>query len=54
MIFVDIKDQESTWLMGIKDLNGIDSFQTLYSNDLDHGDFISQTLTTDEITEIIE
>ena len=29
--------------------NGIDTFQTLYSNDLDHGDFISQTLTTDEI-----
>ncbi len=34
--------------------NGIDSFQTLYSNDLDHGDFISQTLTTDEIPDQYE
>ena len=34
--------------------NGIDTFQTLYSNDLDHGDFISQTLTTDEIPDQYE
>ncbi|MBT5656041.1 MAG: DNA-directed RNA polymerase subunit beta, partial [Actinobacteria bacterium] len=34
--------------------NGIDKFQTLYSNDLDHGDFISQTLTTDEIPDQYE
>jgi len=34
--------------------SGIDSFQTLYSNDLDHGDFISQTLTTDEIPDQYE
>ncbi len=26
---------------------GIDSFNTVYSNDLDHGDFISQTLSLD-------
>jgi DNA-directed RNA polymerase subunit beta len=29
--------------------SGIESLNTLYSNDLDHGDFISQTLTTDEV-----
>jgi len=29
--------------------SGIDSFNTLYSNELDHGDFISQTLSTDEV-----
>jgi DNA-directed RNA polymerase subunit beta len=28
---------------------GIQSFKTLYSNDLDQGDFISQTLATDEV-----
>ena len=27
----------------------IDSFNTLYSNELDHGDFIAQTLSTDEV-----
>ena len=32
----------------IKDL-GIQQFETLYFNDLDQGDFISHTLTTDEI-----
>ena len=32
----------------IKDL-GIKQFETLYFNDLDQGDFISHTLTTDEI-----
>ena len=34
--------------------NGIDVFQTLYSNELDHGDFISQTLQTDEIPDQYE
>ena len=29
--------------------SGIESFNTLYSNELDHGDFISQTLSTDEV-----
>jgi len=29
--------------------SGIESFDTLYSNELDHGDFISQTLSTDEV-----
>jgi len=29
--------------------SGVESFNTLYSNDLDHGDFISQTLSTDEV-----
>ncbi len=29
--------------------SGAESFTTLYSNELDHGDFISQTLTTDEV-----
>jgi DNA-directed RNA polymerase subunit beta len=29
--------------------SGVDSFNTLYSNELDHGDFISQTLSTDEV-----
>ena len=29
--------------------SGVDSFNTLYSNELDHGDFISQTLTSDEV-----
>jgi DNA-directed RNA polymerase subunit beta len=30
---------------------GIDKFQTLYTNDLDHGAFISQTLRTDDTTD---
>jgi DNA-directed RNA polymerase subunit beta len=30
---------------------GIDRFQTLYTNDLDHGAFISQTLRTDDTTD---
>ena len=29
--------------------SGTESFNTLYSNELDHGDFISQTLFTDEV-----
>ena len=29
--------------------SGIDTFNTLYSNELDHGDFISQTLSSDEV-----
>tara|TARA_B110000259_G_scaffold41797_1_gene48071 strand:+ start:457 stop:4635 length:4179 start_codon:yes stop_codon:yes gene_type:complete len=29
--------------------SGTESFNTLYSNELDHGDFISQTLSTDEV-----
>ena len=29
--------------------SGVESFNTLYSNDLDHGDFISQTLSSDEV-----
>ena len=29
--------------------SGIDTFNILYSNELDHGDFISQTLSSDEV-----
>ena len=29
--------------------SGTETFNILYSNDLDHGDFISQTLSTDEV-----
>ncbi len=29
--------------------SGVESFNTLYSNELDHGDFISQTLSSDEV-----
>ena len=29
--------------------SGIETFNILYSNELDHGDFISQTLSTDEV-----
>ena len=39
---------------GRGEIDDIDAFQTLYSNDLDHGDFISQTLTTDEIPDQYE
>ncbi|MCX7628002.1 MAG: DNA-directed RNA polymerase subunit beta [Methylophilaceae bacterium] len=48
-IIARANDEVTSTLLGRLREVGIDQLNTLYSNDLDHGDYISQTLRIDEI-----